>query len=87
MAGQISSWCIAQIKKDASPEPWNIRLFELTKDWDLVDKIRAEIYRAITFGMTDDDDKLMLLQTAYELNDKVGVAPQIKALKKVLSAQ
>jgi len=84
LCGQISKWCLQQVKSNQSPEPWASKLHELSQDWDLVDKIRAEIYRAVAYTLPDSSEKLDMLRQAYNLNDKVGVAPEIKKLQKIL---
>ena len=86
LCGQISAWCLRQVKNDQSPEPWASEIHELSQEWDLVDKIRAEIYRAVAYSLPETSEKLNMLRHAYDLNDKVGVTPEIKRLKKVLEA-
>lgn len=89
LAGQLSEWCLGQLKVGKSPEPWASRIFELSRSWDLVNQIEAALLRlqAELLVVTDPRKALDYADRAYELDDKSGVIPLIKRLRKDLSPQ
>lgn len=64
------------------------RAIELTKSSDIVDEIRAKLFKAYGNGLyeTRPKDALVAYQTAKRLNDKVGVSKLIEKLQRLIKA-
>lgn len=86
--GEMSAWALKEQKANRTAEPWLSTVFGMSRDWDLVDKITAELYRAMGQEIEAEEPAKALdyYQQALQADDGAGVKPAITRLEKQLEA-
>lgn len=87
--GEISAWALQQQKEGNSAEPHLSVVFAMSRNWDLVDKIGAELFKAMgnEIEATEPAKALDYYQQALALDENAGVKNLIKKLEAAQAGQ
>lgn len=88
-AGDISRFALLEQKQGNTSTVYMIDVLALSDEWDIIDEIRADVYKASGFEyeqQSQTENALKYYQKALDMNPRAGVQRAINRLKKQLEA-